>query len=641
MMKKNLLLIVSAVMLLCMTRAFAYAGEPADSTLRFAFLTDTHLAENTGAIEDLAACLKDVNRNDSLDFVLFGGDITDFGTDKEIALAKSMMDTLKFPYYVVQGNHDANWSESGCNTFLKVFGYEHFDFKVKGWRFLGCNSGPDMRMAPGLVPRETMEWLKSLDNDGKAIFINHYPMDSSVLNYFDVTRQLKKVGVRFQIGGHWHQNIDKNYQGIPAVLCRSTLSAGKRPGYNIVRITPTRITFSERRIYGDTAVEFAPWYVYEFPLSAPADTVHYDADGLPDDYPWMRYDVNSRYPQVKEEWKKTFEANIAAGFAVSGGKAYFPLASGEMKCISLKDGKELWSKKFGGKIYSTPAVSGNTLVFGCTDGNVYAVKTSSGDVKWQYKTAKSVLASPLVMDGVVYIGGSDNAFRALDLKDGRAIWTYDGVEGHAISTPYGDKDRVVFGTWGRKLYSLDPKTGREQWVWTVKKSSRMYSPAHCVPVYGSGRIFVAVPDRKVYAIDARTGNELFRVDGGRDAIGISPDGKTVYSKVMFGSAYAFASDVPAPAPGKELDSSEKIWTVRDSLGYDIGTSALTVAGGLLLIPSDKGNIVALDAADGSFKWAHKVSLALVNPLKIIEKRGCISILASTMDGTVELLTLEN
>ena len=131
------------------------------------------------------------------------------------------------------------------------------------------------------------------------------------------------------------------------------------------------------------------------------------------------------------------------------------------------------------------------------------------------------------------------------------------------------------------------------------------------------------------------------MDGGRDAIGISPDGKTVYSKVMFGSAYAFASDVPAPAPGKELGSSEKIWAVRDSLGYDIGTSALTVAGGLLLIPSDKGNIVALDAADGSFKWAHKVSLALVNPLKIIEKRGRISILASTMDGTVELLTLDN
>ena len=66
-----------------------------------------------------------------------------------------------------------------------------------------------------------------------------------------------------------------------------------------------------------------------------------------------------------------------------------------------------------------------------------------------------------------------------------------------------------------------------------------------------------------------------------------------------------------------------------------------MAGGLLLIPSDKGNIVALDATDGAFKWAHKVSLALVNPLKIIEKRGHISILASTMDGTVELLTLEN
>ena len=66
MMKKNLLLTVSAVVLLCMTRAFAYAGEPADSTLRFAFLTDTHLAENTGAIEDLSASLKEVKSSSDI-----------------------------------------------------------------------------------------------------------------------------------------------------------------------------------------------------------------------------------------------------------------------------------------------------------------------------------------------------------------------------------------------------------------------------------------------------------------------------------------------------------------------------------------------------------------------------------------------
>ncbi len=638
MMKNKILYILSVAVIFFAARTFAFADSRRDSTLRFAFLTDTHLAANSGAIDDLKACLRDINHQDSLDFVLFGGDITDFGTDEEIALAKSMMDTLRFPYYVVQGNHDANWSESGCNTFLKVFGYEHFDFKKKGWRFIGCNSGPDMRMAPGLAPRETMEWLKSLDKEGKCIFINHYPMDSSVLNYFDVTKQLKRLDVRFEIGGHWHQNIAMNYMGIPAVLCRSTLSAGRVPGYNIVRLSPEKISFSERKIFGSTVVEMSPWYEYEF-HGPVVDTVHYDAYGLPDDYPWMRYDVNERYPQVREVWKQVFGANLAAGFAVKGDRAYFPLASGTVNCISLKDGHTIWSKSFGSKIYSTPAISGNTLVFGCTDGTVYALKASDGSVKWEYATAKSVLASPLIMNGIVYVGGSDNAFRALDLKTGKAVWTYTGVEGHAISSPYGDQERVVFGTWGRELYSLDPKTGREQWVWTVGKPSRMHSPAHCVPVYAAGRIFVAVPDRNVYAIDAKTGKELFHVAGGRDAIGLGSDGNTVYSKVMFSRMYAFPADVAAPADGGELDPSLEFWNVRDSLGYDIAPSALTETEGILYVPTDKGNLVGMDAKTGSFLWAHKISVALVNPVRVLKLHGRRCVLASTMDGTVVLLEI--
>lgn len=612
--------------------------ERQDSVLRFAFVTDTHLAENSSSVDDLCACLKDINSQKSLKFVIFGGDITDFGSDREILMSKKMLDTLAIPYYIVQGNHDANWSESGCNTFRKVFGYEHFDFMSGGWRFIGCNSGPDMRMAPGLVPRETVEWLDGLKNEGRCIFINHYPMDSSCLNYFDVVRQLKRLGVRFEMGGHWHRNIVMNYQGIPAVLCRSSLSAGNAPGYTVAELTETGISLRERRIYGDTAVEFEPWFSCDLSEDA-GDTVHYDADGLPDDYPWMRYDVNRRYPQVKTSWKWTFEANIAAGFAVSGERAYFPLASGVMKCISLSDGHGIWSRDFPGKIYSTPAVSGRLLVFGCTDGNVYALKTSDGSVAWKYSTGASVLASPLIMDGLVYIGGSDGAFRALDLKDGRAVWTYTGVEGHAISTPYGDENRVVFGTWGRKLYSLDPATGHEQWVWTVDRASRMYSPAHCVPVCAAGRIFVAVPDRKVYAVDAVSGRELFHVNGGRDAICLSDDGGVVFSKEMFGRAYAFPSDADVPPDGT-LDRSALLWNVADSLGYDIASTAMTEKAGMLLIPSDKGNIVALDSRDGSFLWAHKVSVALINPLSVLEEKGKIYILASSLDGTVELMTMQ-
>ena len=627
-------IVMSLAVMLAPAGAFASAQQ--QDHLRFAFLTDTHIAVGSQSINDLSACIRDINAYDSLDFVIFGGDITNFGSDEEIRLAKSMTDSIRRPVYVVQGNHDANWSESGCGTFKEVFGYERFLFRAGGWRFIGCNSGPDMRMAPGLVPRETMEWLSGLESGEKTIFINHYPMDSSVLNYFDVTRELKRLDTRMVIGGHLHANRVKNYQGIPAVVCRSALSAGKTPGYTVVRIDGDRISFSERRLYGQTAVELEPWA--SFGLAPVKDTVRYDAHGLPSDYPWMRYDVNDEFPQVREVWKKNYGANIAAGFACSKDKAFFPLASGSMLAVSLKDGLVKWKVEFPGKIYSTPALSGKYLVFGCSDGNIYALNASDGSLKWSFKTGKAVLASPVVMDGKVYAGGSDGAFRCIDLKSGKTIWTYDNVEGHAVSTPYASRERVVFGTWGGKLYSLDPVTGREHWVWSVGKASKMYSPASTLPLYSSGRVFVAVPDRQVYAIDAVTGRQLFRVKGGRDAICLGSDGRTVYSKEMFGKAYAFPSDVAEPS-GPMLPDACKTWVADNHAGYDIAPTALSEKDGVLYIPTDKGNIIALRASDGTFLWAHKLSTALVNPLRHLTFAGKNAILASAMDGTVALMML--
>lgn len=600
--------------------------------VRFAFLTDNHLSLGSHAFDDLRCCIADINAQDSLDFAIFGGDVTDFGTDEEIAAAKALMDSLRIPYWVVAGNHDAKWSESGCNTFRNVFGYEHFEFEAGGWRFLGCNCGPDMRMAPALLPRESMEWLEALEPDRKSIFINHYPQDTSVLNYFDVTRALKRAGVQFEIGGHWHQNRVLNYDGIPAVLCRSSLTDKKRPtGYNIVTLWPDRISFTERRP-GHKPEE--PWY--ECALAPVRDTVTYDADGIAASYPWMRYDVNARYPQVQEVWKFKDHSNVAAGFARRGSRAWYTTASGSVRCIRIGDGKLLWSKDFPGKIFSTPAVCGRYLVFGCTDGSIYALNARNGRTIWTAKAGKSVLASPVILKGRVFIGASDGVFRALDLRSGRELWRFEGVDGFVECRPFADDRQVVFGSWANKLYSLDPQTGALQWMWRCKKSSRMYSPAATWPVKAAGRIFIAVPDRKVYALDAATGEELFRVDGGREAIGLSSDGTTVLAKTMHNTSYAFRADVPRPA-AEELPNESLLWRVPNGAHYEIGPTQLLELCGLVLTPTDKGNLIALSLADGTPQWYHKISTALINPLQAWKKGRSLYILASAMDGTVTLL----
>ena len=65
-------LLMSVATLSGVARASAFSAPQQDSVLRFAFVTDTHLARNSNAIDDLSACLRDINKSDSLDFVLFG-----------------------------------------------------------------------------------------------------------------------------------------------------------------------------------------------------------------------------------------------------------------------------------------------------------------------------------------------------------------------------------------------------------------------------------------------------------------------------------------------------------------------------------------------------------------------------------------
>lgn len=595
-----------------------------ENTVRFAFFSDTHYSEGSGAVRDLSRCVKDVNTLDNLDFVLVGGDLTDFGTDEEITAVKQILDSLRYKYYVVAGNHDAKWSESGCNTFLKVFGYENFEFECKGWRFIGCNCGPDMRMAPALIPQESMEWLKGLKPGVKTVFVNHYPQDTSVLNYFDVTRELKRIGTRFELGGHWHSNVSLNYDGIPGALNRSTLTAGKQPGYNVVMIQNDSVTISERRLYGSTTVQLEPWYTRR--LAEVRDTVTYDADGLPASYPWMRYDVNNDSP-VSEVWRLKDDSNIVAGFAMSKGKAWYTTASGYVRCISVKDGGRIWSKRFPGKIFSTPAVQGKYLVFGCTDGNVYALNARNGKTIWKYAAGKSVLGSPVIFNGKVYVGASDGCFRAIDLKNGKAVWTYSDVQGFVECRAFVDKEQVVFGSWGNRLYSLDPQTGALQWEWKCEKPSRMYSPAAVWPVKAEGKIFIAVPDRRLYALDAATGNELRHYDkSAREAVGVSPDGKTVYCKSMWHTI----TSVDAATLGVN-------WQTQTGAGYEISPTPIERIGDEVIMPTDKGNIIGFSAVDGSRLWVRKVSIALVNPMKVWSEKGSVYILASTMDGTVTLL----
>ncbi len=645
-------------------------NQASKANFSFAYMSDIHIALEAKAIEDAEACVTDINSNPQIAFSIIAGDITEFGTDEEIALAKSIFDKLEKPYYIVAGNHDAKWSESGCNTFLKIFGYEEFEFDHQGIKFIGTNSGPNMRMAPALLPRESMVWLdsisKAIDPLQPVIFVNHYPMDSSMLNYTQVLDVLKRMNTQLIMNGHWHQNRAMVYEGIPGVIGRSTMCTGKEgPGYNIVKIEGSAITLSERIAAGTKAVKAVttggekairdknnrievkaksntPWHTLRMSRGAAFDnTIEY----------WREdYAINKEYPNVKPVWKRQDNSDIGGGATLVGKytegikkesktRVVYANTAGYVYALSAFDGSVVWSYKAGGKIFSTPAVSDGIVVFGCSDNNVYALDLNNGNLKWIYECGKSVLGSPAIMGGIVYIGASDHCFRALNLKSGALVWNYNKVKGFIEARAYADKEQVVIGDWANTLYSFNPKSGKLQWEWT-KKGSRMLSPAAVFPEKAHGKIFIATPERVSYAIDAKTGGQLWRARGGRESVGLSPQKDVYYIKSMLDTVFAYSTtETVKNAQGKIVPKTK--WAVNAGFGYEIAPTPITSIAaegkdgeGLLFVPTDKGNIVALNCKDGSIAWKHKFSMALIN---YIVPLGNHRILVSAMDGYVGII----
>src|ERR1700744_2696338 len=110
-------------------------GVTAQSGFKFAHVSDTHVGGSVTAADDLRSTVRDINADVELKFVILTGDITEFGADTELQLAKQILDSLNKPWYIIPGNHDANWSESGANSFRKVFGAETTTFQYGGYLF--------------------------------------------------------------------------------------------------------------------------------------------------------------------------------------------------------------------------------------------------------------------------------------------------------------------------------------------------------------------------------------------------------------------------------------------------------------------------------------------------------------------------
>ncbi len=591
--------------------------------LTFAYLADTHIGTAIGA-NDLRNSVRDINKMDNIDFMILAGDATEYDLAGELDTVKAILAELKVPYHIIPGNHELKWSASGGEKFKKLFGDDKFNVAYKGYRFIGVNQGPLMRMGEGFIAREDINWVHSAlkkmwPKKQPVFFVTHYPIDHTVTNSYEFLDIIKHYNVQAIMHGHGHRNLLSNYSDVPGIMGRSNLSRGGPGGYNIVTIKNDTMTWVER--HPVEKVNLEPWLVL------PLKDFEYT-----DSHKALKPDmsVNKQYPEVKVDWSYDSEYSITAAVTVVNNRVIFGNRSGKVIALSLDRGKELWSYQTGGPIFTEPAVMDSFVYVTSTDSSLYCINLKNGKKVWKYKTKAAIVAHPAIYDNKVYFGGSDGKFRAVNAKTGKLVWDFMKISTYVETKPLIAKGKVIFGAWDTYLYALDAENGNMQWMWKGEKSGLLYSPAVVHPVYANGKVFIVAPDRVMSAINIEDGKTVWRSNTFkvRENIGLSEDASTVYAKTMWDIVCAIST---------EGDKPETRWSTEANYGFEIDPSIPVERDGNVYFATQFGFVYSLDATDGSITWQHRIGSNLLNTPVVIDNM----IVVSGMDGKVTKLVTAN
>ncbi len=587
--------------------------------IKFAWLTDIHIGYPSSE-KDLISSVNSINSFEDVSFTIVSGDITATGTLEELSLAKSILDKLNKPYFLIPGNHDTKWSESGCTDFIRLWGNDRFVFKVEEIVFIGLHQGPRMRMADGHFAPEDLRWFDSvtisLSEKEKVIFITHYPLDESISNWYEITERLKRINTQFVLFGHGHRNKLFNFEGIEGIMGRSNLSLySDASGYNLVEIKKDSVFFFEKNSVKE---ELLLWHYTNLEIKDYT---------LQNDFIRPDYSINSQYNNIKVMWKHNTGYTIGSSAIVSDNSIFIGDVSGKFYSLDIESGKIRWIYKTRNSIYSTAAVCDNYLVFGSADSSIYCLHKNNGNLIWEFRTQAAILGSPLIYDNKVFIGGSDRKFRALDLLSGKLIWEFGELKGFVESKPVFYDNKIFFGAWDEHFYCLDYKTGNLIWKWKGDESGIFLSPAVCQPVISNEVLFLVAPSRKITALDIHSGKEYWKTNKYkvRETIGISKSGDKIFLRTMNDTILAIPAD-------KEL--KEPLWITNCGFGYDISSAQIIENNGVIFYPNKNGVIYSLDSNNGELFWKYKISNVFINTLTFIDRNNLI---ATDFDGNVSYI----
>ena len=176
-------------------------------TMRFAFISDTQRWYDE--TEDMVA---DINARGDVDFVIHGGDLSDFGATHEFVLQRDIMLGFQMPWVALLGNHDC--LGTGEDVFEVIWGDPNFYFQAGNVLFICLNTNcmeydysepvPDLSFLEKLMKNLP----EGVEKTVVAMHVSPYDREfnNNVANVFQL--YLKEFpNLQFCLNGHAHKYV--------------------------------------------------------------------------------------------------------------------------------------------------------------------------------------------------------------------------------------------------------------------------------------------------------------------------------------------------------------------------------------------------------------------------------------------------
>ncbi len=539
---------------------------------RFAWLTDVHIGYPEADTE-LDSVVQLVNSFDDIEFTIISGDIGEKGMNDQLQTAKSIFDKLEKPYYIVPGNHDTKWSESGCTKFSELFGDNKFIFEYNNDVFVGLNSGIPWRGGGGHLTPEDLKWLKTqltkFDSSYEVYYVQHHPLTDETDNWYKLTNILRENNIKAMFHGHGHNNTIESYNGLPGIMARSTLS-------------------QRRDSWGFTMVENGTDSIKFFEVKR--DTIPLRWGGIAKTQkPSIPYVDSIATKEYSSEivWSKTLNKTLSVPPLTTEDKVIITERTGKLTCFD-SEGEEKWSYDMPANIMSKPTFSNGMVFVADTKGNLKILNGDSGK-EINSITLGTTITSRLITyrannSRFLLAGTSEGNLYSLGIPSLKVNWVNDSAKGMIETEPLLLKGKIIYGSWDSYIYCLNSESGEMIWK-TTPRDNFYYSPASCKPVTDGEKVYISTPEKILFAYNADSGELVWKKKDYRswESLGVSADKKRILSKSVSDSFSIISAE-----------SGDLIKTIDMKLGFDTMPIEPIEWDGNIIFGSKKGIIYRID-----------------------------------------------